>query len=1467
MTEFIDLQRRFRELSDSELEDTESLLSWSGLGFGPDTGWSELLQHARVILLAEAGSGKTVEMREQANRLTGEGRFAFFIPLESLDRDRDPIVDTLSAAEEKRFDRWKEDGREPAWFFLDAVDELKLTAGKLDRALNRFSKAIDGHLHRARVIISCRPSDWRSGSDLNTVQRRLPVPDVRRESAVQPPEEVFMEALRHERDGPSHATPEKEEIPNQGMVRTVAMLPMNDSQIKIFAERRGVRDPATFLAEVARQDARVFARRPLDLNDLIEIWSRWGCLGTRAKQHEANIAAKLKDDPERPDRGVLTETKARLGAERLALALTLTRTRTIRSPDQALDRHRMDGVLDAATILPDWTPAERQALLRRALFDPATYGRVRFHHRSVQEYLAGQRLRGLHENGMPINALFRLLFAERYGVEVVIPSMREIAAWLALGIDVVRKELIKREPECLATFADPGSLDLAVRSELLRAFVSEYGRGDRHCLYTPFDQGRRLAHPELATVIRECWGMGPANAEVRELLINLIRLGPVEACADLAHGVALDVAVSEYHRIDAIKALLACGRNDCVRGLAGAMLTEPTSWPDRLVQGIAPNLFPAILTADELVRLMERYRGPQQTVGGFDWASRQIVESIDVGSDSTIALRDKMADLVWRERRKTQDSYRIQSAFEHLASALAMLCERQLSATVEKPHVDLIRASVIASRFGGGRVGGGGSVRKLREHFKVNGALRRDAFWAELAFMEEVSPSDDDRRRLRHAQHEGLTGHLTEIDRPWIEEAVAGERWPKRRAVALHAWIDLWDLRGRAATELDAIRTHLKRDTLLGRILRKRTALHKPDKELERMKREYQARMRTQAWSEAQGLEIWKTWRNALLADPDHAFSSGMRRQETVSRLYSWLSEYSELDTTEQTRNRINKWNKNALTHVFGQDIADRTEKAFRELWRTTPPILWSARLTEEKGNITQDWIHGLIGVSAEACYPGWTASLSSHEVRTAVAYATIEINGFAPFITDLANTHPAEVEEVIGTEVSAELRMGSQHSHLWTLQDLTYSDSRVKKILIPRLIAELKSWPTDFAVDTEPHWVRHLDSVLRILTEVDDAADQETIAQECADRYATNPAGAVALVWLKGLFQFDAVKGTHVLIRSLKDGKAAGSTDRAIEIFAALFGDRETIVFEVEDPAQRARLLGQLVRYAYTFVRPEDDQVHEDAYAPNTRDNAQTARHFLLSNLSDTPGRDARRILLELADEDDFAHFADRLRFLARRRAAIDAEFPPFRPEDVIALDTRHEAPPRDSDGLFNVMMDRLDDLAHDLAHDDFTNRQTLRGVGTEQEMQRNLARELRQRANGAYKVTREEEVADAKHTDIRLSVANCDLKAVIEVKIADNWGLAEMERALRNQLAGQYLRHSNCRAGCLLLAYHGRRRNCWAHPENRKIRMPFSELVAHLNDKARDIESELAHGVRIAVFGLDLTGPPLPHIRPGGS
>ena len=102
---------------------------------------------------------------------------------------------------------------------------------------------------------------------------------------------------------------------------------------------------------------------------------------------------------------------------------------------------------------------------------------------------------------MSIKALFRLLFATCYGVEVVIPSMRAIAAWLALWDDAVCKELTEREPEILLSQGDPESLDLATRKRIVRRFVAAYGSGGRRGLNVPIEEVRRLAHRELAPVI------------------------------------------------------------------------------------------------------------------------------------------------------------------------------------------------------------------------------------------------------------------------------------------------------------------------------------------------------------------------------------------------------------------------------------------------------------------------------------------------------------------------------------------------------------------------------------------------------------------------------------------------------------------------------------------------------------------------------------------------------------------------------------------------------------------------------------------------------------------------------------------------------------------------------------------------------------------------------------------------------
>lgn len=130
---------------------------------------------------------------------------------------------------------------------------------------------------------------------------------------------------------------------------------------------------------------------------------------------------------------------------------------------------------------------------------------VRFHHRSVMEYLAAERLTYLREQRMPLKSLRRLIFAETKGKVIVRPSKRPVAAWLALNIPSIFELLRDHEPEVLLNEGDPEALSLAQRKEILRAFANiYYSSGWRGMDVHPF-QVERFASSDLADEIRQLW--------------------------------------------------------------------------------------------------------------------------------------------------------------------------------------------------------------------------------------------------------------------------------------------------------------------------------------------------------------------------------------------------------------------------------------------------------------------------------------------------------------------------------------------------------------------------------------------------------------------------------------------------------------------------------------------------------------------------------------------------------------------------------------------------------------------------------------------------------------------------------------------------------------------------------------------------------------------------------------------------
>ncbi len=1446
---YVDLDRRFRDLKNEEPEDADLALhdTWSGVG------WAELLEYCRVVLLAEAGSGKTTEMREQARRLSEEDKFAFFLPLERLGRGS--VAECLLPDEEERYAEWKSSDSGTAWFFLDAVDELKLTERKLDEAFLNLSRDIADHLARARIVVSCRFSDWRPQVDEDAFRTLLPVSA--KESGVPPQssEEIFMGVVNGEvsdclglnvPDHGAHFGSESQNAPSppEAPLRTVVMLSLSDAKVELFAQEHDVEDPAAFLEEIARQGAWTFARRPMDLTTLIAAWKHDGRLGTLKEQHEANVEAKLKEeDPDRPDAGDLEDADAHRGAEMLAFGLALTRTRTIRSPEPGGDPG--DGTLDPAGMLPSWSPKKRRTLLRRGLFDPATYGRVRFHHRSVEEFLSARLLRSLRERGMSRRALFRLLFAEKGGDELVLPSTRPIAAWLALDDAEVRNELIGRAPEVLLSHGDPGSLELEDRRKIVKAFVEKYNCGGWRGLN--MNEVRRFAHPQLAEAIRGAWKSGPPSEDARELLTKLIWLGPVEECADLALSAARDESFAPRHRVTAVLALAACERCGDVRELVRKMLDQPDSWPDEIVSEVAAELFPEFIEAGSLIALMERTGDPGGAGREFAWNLRERFKKIDPLSDAACSLRDGMVELILRGRRSDKDPWRFRSEFEHFANSLAALCERQIAAG--RSSHDLIRACAIASRFAKGARKDGA----IRDRFRRS--LRREAFWAELEFIDKTHPAANDWTRIWATQN-GLTGRLTNEDRPWLLAALADKKQPARRPVALYALIGLGS--GRSETMLREMRDASKDDPALRSALEAAANPPEPGEEVRKQDREVERLQREQALEAEEEREDRRRWRRHVVDNPEAAFSEE-KRLDTLKRIVEWL------ENREPRQSRRNVWNKGALVEAFSPEFADRAEKAFCAYWRTVQPKFWSEQPPGAK-YVPSSWILGLNGVSAEAAGSGWAEALSDEEARKAAIYSTVELNGLAPFILDLARSRPKAIEEAIGGEALDQLRFGHQQDHLPLLHGLTYSDDGLKRLLAPRLLNWLEKWPEDVADPANRRWRLRLEEVLRVLRVLlDGEADRRRISELCAERYRDDPESMLALVWLRGLFESDAPQGTQALTDWLS--KATDADRKATEAFAALFRSPDGLRLD----GGSTEVFEQLVRCAYRHIRPAEDLVHTGVYSPSARDNAQhvrdgmldadavlqiaaaerdNAQHVrdgMLGRLLNVRGPKARQAVRGLAQESDFVDIRERLLSSNLEASAFDAEFSPFDPKDVVKLVEGLETPPNDRNGLFSVMLDRLDDIAEELQHGDFSDRREFRGID-ETGMQRTIARLLKFMSKGMYQVTREEAVADGKRTDIRL--LSGDQKAVIELKIADKWSASELKEALHDQLLGKYMRH--CSAGCLLITYHGDGSRHWERPEDKH--MNFPSLIDFLEQEAKAIEER--SDVRITAFGLDLSG-----------
>ena len=170
----IDLHRSFSEYASASADvQDEDWGAFLGLRKGAHT-WSDLHEKPLVVVLGEAGIGKTIEFKHEVARLTAEGKAAFFLPLNQL-QESDSWTLALTGCDDA-YTTWAA-STALGYFFLDAVDEARLRShADFERALTVVQRALGPHLSRARVAISSRITDWSTEGVRTAVDTRLATP-------------------------------------------------------------------------------------------------------------------------------------------------------------------------------------------------------------------------------------------------------------------------------------------------------------------------------------------------------------------------------------------------------------------------------------------------------------------------------------------------------------------------------------------------------------------------------------------------------------------------------------------------------------------------------------------------------------------------------------------------------------------------------------------------------------------------------------------------------------------------------------------------------------------------------------------------------------------------------------------------------------------------------------------------------------------------------------------------------------------------------------------------------------------------------------------------------------------------------------------------------------------------------------------------------------------------------------------
>lgn len=465
--------------------------------------------------------------------------------------------------------------KHPEWhnttLFIDGLDERRAGSPDGCTPLDEIRGKLE-QLDSPRFRLSCREADWFGANDRESLKA----------------------------------------VSRNEQVTVLRLDPLIDADIhKILRDNLKVGEPEKFISKAQQQGLEALLANPKSLEILVEAVRGGEWPSTRIQTFNMACKTLLSEHdqghrvakPENVDISVLLDAAGRLCTVQLLAGCT----------GYTLLGTQSDHEYPGLELISGGDQKIYLHVLGTKLFESPSEGRAAPVHRHVAEFLGGQYLAGLIENGLPVGRILALMTGDDGGV---VSEMRGLSAWLAAHNKASRMKIIECDPIGTVLYGDVSDFSIDEKRKLIED-LKQGAQTNQEFFQALAKMDSRfgdLTTPDMAPDFREALTSRKRDDTHQALvmiLVEALRHGPtIPELMGIVLGVVKDDSWWPRIRYRALDMILQHGKNDeqtnatLIKLLADVHDGSVPDPDDELLGRLLSGLYPSRLSVSEIFQYL-----------------------------------------------------------------------------------------------------------------------------------------------------------------------------------------------------------------------------------------------------------------------------------------------------------------------------------------------------------------------------------------------------------------------------------------------------------------------------------------------------------------------------------------------------------------------------------------------------------------------------------------------------------------------------------------------------------------------------------------------------------------------------------------------------------------------------------------------------------------------------------------------